>query len=168
MALELTERFYHSNKFTFPYGIDCIQKFLLTDIWDKGLLPSNLVRHIAFDIRVQDIAKQKNQESLKQSLEDLFQLVNKNAKIQIHLFSAHLGLAGLLNLIGPKIFDAKNMPLPHLQVDWMGRKERHGITDLFEGPWEGLQSWRNRMHQKVSARSTQISDSQCMWLTKNS
>jgi hypothetical protein len=151
MALELTERFYHTNRFTFPYGIDCIHKFLCTDIWDKDLLPSNLVRHIEFDIRVQDIAKQKNQESLKQNLEDLFQLVNKKAKIRIHLFSAHLGLAGLLNLIGPKIFDTKNMPLPRLQMYWMGRNERYDMTDLFDGPWDGLQNWRNRMHQKVGA-----------------
>lgn len=87
---EIAEAWYHYSQFVIYLGDDMMDRWLRTDVWDRGIVPAEMVRHVQLHIP-QAVSDDVNLKSIyrkhtaREELDMLSRLGNKSVSLVIEL-----------------------------------------------------------------------------------
>jgi hypothetical protein len=143
VAKEIGERWYCTGGFVLD-AEDCfLKKFLTRDVWQRGNMPADIVRHIRINVNHDELVF--HSRSIIADVESLFDLSNKATFI---IFQMNASSDYILTTMGPQYFYLQRLLEgfgPHvyrLRAEGFSRiKIYQGITnaELDQWPWNGCQ-----------------------------
>jgi hypothetical protein len=85
VAKEISEHWYRTSTFSIYTEDDLFQKFLTTDVWERGIVPANIVRHLR--VIVPSTLDYRNRSEVMDTLDALPGVMNTQAEIVLVLLT---------------------------------------------------------------------------------
>jgi hypothetical protein len=147
VAKEIGERWYRTGSFVMDANDRLLKKFLTTDVWQRGKMPADIVRHIRINVNHDEWVF--HSRSIIADVESLFDLSNKATFI---IFQMNASSDYVLTTMGPQFFYLQRLleefgPLFYrFRCEGFSRiKIYQGITNAEPDQW----SW-NGCHRDIT------------------